>query len=103
METPPSHDARALPHEAPAVTEYDYDNLTRIDSDAYEDTFGIDSDTNDDDDTFDRPTSFPTQTRFSKKVKGDRFDPSLDRKGPLNHCRQTSRTGDEQEEAVQES
>jgi hypothetical protein len=78
---PPSHGARAPPHKAPAVAEYDYDNLARIDLDPYEDIFGIDSNTNDADDTLDRPISFPTQARFSKKVKDDCFDPPLDRKG----------------------
>jgi hypothetical protein len=80
MEAPPYHDARALPHTTSPVTEYGYDDLARIDSDTYEDTFGIDSDTYDDDDTLNRSINFPTQARFSKKAKGDRFDLPLDRK-----------------------
>jgi hypothetical protein len=80
METPRSHDARALAHAAPTVTEYGYDDLAKIDSDSSDDIAGIDYDTYSDDDTLDRSISFPTQARLSKKAKGDRFDPPLDRK-----------------------
>jgi hypothetical protein len=80
METPRSHDTRALAHAAPVVTEYGYDGLARIDSDSSNDIVSDGYDIYDDDDTLDRPTSFPTQARLSKKAKGDRFDPPLDRK-----------------------
>jgi hypothetical protein len=80
METPRSHDARDLAHAAPVVTEYGYGGLARIDSDSSNDMVGDDYDIYDDDDTLDRPIRFPTQARLSKKAKGDRFDPPLDRK-----------------------
>jgi hypothetical protein len=80
METPRSHDTRALAHAAPVVTEYGYGGLARIDSDSSNDMVGDDYDIYDDDDTLDRPIRFPTQARLSKKAKGDRFDPPLDRK-----------------------
>ena len=80
MKSSLSYHTRGLAHAASSFIEYGYDGLAKIDPDSSNDIIGVDYDTYSDDDTLDRPISFPTQARLSKKAKGDRFDPPLDRK-----------------------